>query len=140
MAPISPNLSPRSSSHSMSPQCSVTSLSWDGPLSSSSPFMHVSVAPTLISPPTSQTSNPSVAQTFSLSLDEEVIFLDYDGNISLDVLSDTLIYEPFHASEQKVSDNRVIEDKIDKYATQQVYSNPASSTRDCSIIQEVTES
>lgn len=80
----------------------------------------------------------SVAQPFSLSPDdevivlgdEEVIFLGDDENLSLDVLCDTLIYQPLHASEQQPSDN-VIEVQVD--------SNLASSTRDCRIIQHVTE-
>lgn len=138
-----PDLSPKSSSHTVSPQgswSSMSSLSSDGPLSSSSPFTHANVPAILISnsTPTSQTSEVSVAQPFSLSPDdevivlgdEEVIFLGDDENLSLDVLCDTLIYQPLHASEQQPSDN-VIEVQVD--------SNLASSTRDCRIIQHVTE-
>ncbi|KAL7373939.1 hypothetical protein ABVT39_017773 [Epinephelus coioides] len=99
---------------------------------SSSSFMHAGVPSTFISnsAPASQTSKPSMAQTFNLSPDNEVIFLDDDGNITLDVLCDTLIYQPPHASEQQASDN-IIEVQVD--------SNPASSTRDCRIIQQVIE-
>ncbi|XP_056451680.1 uncharacterized protein LOC130386682 [Gadus chalcogrammus] len=131
-APTSPDLSPKSSSHTMSPECSWSSLSSDGPLSSSSPFMHAGVPSTLISnsTPTSlqTTSKPSMAQIFSLSPDNEVIFLDDDGNISLDVLCDTLIYQPIHASEQQASDN-VIELQVDSnpaFQYQRLQNNPAS--------------
>ena len=139
----SPGLSPKSSSHTVSRQCcwsSMSSLSSDGPLSNSSPFTHASVPATLISnsTPTSQTSEVSVAQPFNLSPDDEVIvlgddeviFLGDDENLSLDVLCDTLIYQPLHSSEQQPSDD-VIEVQVD--------SNLASSTRDCRIIQHVTQ-
>ena len=131
----SPDLSPKSSSHTVSPQCcwsSMSSLSSDGPLSNSSPFTHASVPATLISnsAPTSQTSEASVAQPFNLSPDDEVIVLGDDENLSLDVLCDILIYQPLHASEQQPSDD-VIEVQVD--------SNLASSTRDCRIIQHVTQ-
>lgn len=80
--PTSPDLSPQSSSHTMSPQYSLSSLSSDVPLCSSSPAMHALVQSTSNCTPTSQTSNPSVAQTFSLSPDQEVIFPDDDGNVT----------------------------------------------------------
>ena len=69
-----------------------------------------------------------MAQIFSLSPDNEVIFLDDDGNISLDVLCDTLIYQPIHASEQQASDN-VIELQVDSnpaFQYQRLQNNPAS--------------
>lgn len=110
----------------------MSSLSLDRPLSSSSPFTHASVPATLISnsTPTSQTSEVSVAQPFSLSRDDVVIVLGDDENLSLDVLCDTLIYQSLRASEQQPSDN-VTEVQVD--------SNLAYSARDCRIIHHVTQ-
>lgn len=76
---------------------------------------------------------------FSLYSDE-VIFLNDAGNISLEVLFDTLIYQPFRAPKTHIL-NHVFEvfHQNDESAVQRASSEIASTSRVCRMGQQMTE-
>ncbi|MBN3289790.1 IF44L protein, partial [Polypterus senegalus] len=83
---------------------------------------------------------PSVTTTSRF--DQEVIFLDDDGNLSLDVLCETLIYQPTSEQQESENDIEVIEDKEDQKdesAFEQVVSSPAGDNTDCRIFHNMIE-